>query len=172
MRQISCDEMVKFLDSYLGKQIEIGVSFPIWSVHTYQNFGLNNNEDVLTFYDAGNKTRQELVFNKDQIVEIMLTEGENIYDSVVSIELKHGKIDFCISSNPVKCFKCGKIIDVPYETKWSIQGTGGYDSKLDGDKLDIPVCDNCIFYDILGYQDGQFDEVGDVDEVGNVVYIH
>lgn len=158
MRKVNIQEMVKFLDGYLGKSVEIGVS-PIWSVQTYKSFRWENNEDTLKLYDGNFESdRQEIVIEKNQIVEITLSEGNDIYESVVTITLQNGRIDFTISSMPVKCFKCHKIIDEPYETKWSIQGVGGYGSNFENDKLDIPICDDCLYYDILGYKDGQFDE--------------
>ena len=156
MRKVDVQEMVRFLDGYLGKKIEVGIS-PVWLVQTYQHFGLNETENTFIFHDAGNENRQELAINKSQILEILLSEGEDVYDSVVSIELENGKIDFCISDMPVRCFKCHKIIDGPFETKWAIQGIGGYGSKFDGcGKMDIAVCDDCLYYKILGYVDGQF----------------
>jgi len=156
VRKIDVQEMIQFLGNYLGKQIEVGTN-PLWTVSTYQSFRWNDSEDTLTLYDGGNnsiRTRQEILVDKDQIVEIMLTEGEDIYGSVISIELQNHKIDFCISSMPIRCFKCRKIIDEPYETKWSIRGIGGYGSKFDNEKLDIPICDSCLYYKILGYKDG------------------
>lgn len=158
MRKVDVQEMVQFLDGYLGKQVEIGVS-PIWTVQTYQCFKWNNSEGELKLYDGGiDSSRQEIVIEKDQIVEIILSEGKDIYESVVGITLANGKIDFTISSMPVKCFKCHKIIDIPYETKWSIQGMGGYGSRFENDKLDIPICDSCLYYNILEYKDGEIDE--------------
>lgn len=157
MRDISVQEMVKFLDNYFGKQVEIG-TYPVWSVQTYNHFGLNNTENTIMFHDMGSNIRQELGIDKQQILNISLIEGEDIYDSVVSIELENSKIDFTISSMPVKCFKCHKIIEEPYDTKWTIQGVGGYGSKFEDEKLDIPVCDSCLYHDIFGYKDGQFDE--------------
>jgi hypothetical protein len=157
MRKIKIKEMVKFLENYLGKQIEIGVS-PLWSIQTYHHFNWTEIENTIMFYDAGDKERQEIVFDKDAIVEIILSEEKDIYESTISIVLKDNRIDFCISSIPVKCFKCHRIIEEPYDTKWSIQGIGGYGSKFENDKLNIPVCDNCLYYEILEYKDGQFDE--------------
>jgi len=157
MREINIQEMFQVLDEYLGKKVEVGTN-PIWSVNTYQSFNYADKDSVLVFSDGDYTGRQEILIDKDQITEIVLTEGKDIYSSVVSIELINGKIDFTISENPTKCRLCRNIIDLPYETKWSIKGTGNYGSKFEDEKLDIPICDSCLYYKILGYKDGQFDE--------------
>lgn len=158
LRKVDVQTLCKFLEGYLGKSVELGVS-PIWSIATYKSFRWQNTEDELKLYDGDfDASRQEMVIEKDQIVEIVLSEGKDIYESVVEIELVNGKIDFTISKEPTKCFKCHKIIDEPYETKWSIVGVGGYGSKFTEEKLDIPICDDCLYYKILGYIDGQFEQ--------------
>jgi len=86
-----------------------------------------------------------------------LSEGRDIYESVINIILQDGKIDFTISSMPIKCFKCHKIIDEPMETKWFIRGTGSYGSRFEDEKLDIAICDNCLYYEVLGYKDSDFE---------------
>ena len=157
MREIKIQEMFQVLDGYSGKKVEVGTN-PIWSVNTHQSFRYADKDSVLVFSDGDYSGRQEILIDKDQITEIMLSEGKDIYGSVVSIELINGKIDLCISENPTKCRLCHNIIDLPYETKWSIQGRGNYGSKFEDEKLDIPICDSCLYYNILGYKDGQFDE--------------
>ena len=158
MRKIDVQVMIQFLNGYLGKEVEIGTN-PLWTVNTYQAFRLKNDENELTFYDGEfNASRQEIVVSKNQIVEIVLSEGRDIYESVVTINLLNSRIDLTISSMPTKCFKCHSVIDIPYDTLWSIQGTGGYGSKFPDEKLDIPICDSCLYYNILGYKDGDFDE--------------
>jgi len=159
VREISLKHLIKFLDNYIGKQVELGTS-PIWTVQTFKSFQFTDSENELKLYDGNfDSSRQEIVIEKDKIVNIFLLEGETIYDSVVSINLQNGKIDFTISSMPVRCFKCHKVIDVPFETKWAIQGIGGYGSHFDGcGKLDIPICDDCLYFNILGLKDGEFDE--------------
>jgi len=153
MININFQEMIQALQSYLGKKVEIGTN-PLWSVNTYQSFKVLDTDNVLIFSDGDCNGRQELLVDKDQIVEIILTRGETIYNSVVSIKLINGEIDFCLSEMPTKCCLCRKIIDIPYETKWSINGIGNYGSKFEDEKLDIPVCDSCLYYKILGYKDG------------------
>jgi len=160
MREINVQEMCQVLDSYLGKRVEVGTNNPIWSVNTYQSFRFSDTDNVLIFSDYDVKNgRQELLVDKNQITEIILTEGKDIYSSVISIELINGQIDFCISEMPTKCYLCHKIIDTPYETRWSIGGgiTGGYGSKFEDDKLDIPVCEHCLCK-IIGCGDGEDSE--------------
>ena len=157
MREINVQEMFQVLNGYLGKKVEVGTN-PIWSVNTYQSFSYADKDSVLEFSDRDYSGRQEILVDKDQITEIILTEGKDIYGSVVSIELINGKIDLCISENPTKCRLCRNIIDLPDVTQWSIKGTGNYGANFIAEKLDIPICDSCLYYKILGYKDGPFDE--------------
>jgi hypothetical protein len=159
MRSITCEEMVKMVDMYSGKKVEISLTpSPIQSNNTYQHFRLRDIGDKLEFYDINiNKpTLQELIINKSDIKEIQYW-GSNAYDSVFIIKLENGSVEFCISENPIRCSKCGNILEPDCEQVWFLDQLGGYFSKLDMERITLNLCDDCLSI-ILGYDDGNLDE--------------
>ena len=158
MREINVQEMVTLSDTYTGKQVQVFMS-PIQSIksmNTYQQFKLVDDGDNLEFYDINiNKpTMQEMIIPKDTIKEINYFEGSNIYDSVFSIVLKNGQIDFTISEKPMVCKKCNKILDRHFDPSWQINKVGQYGSQWDNEKVIIDFCENCLL-EFLGYKVGE-----------------
>ena len=85
-------------------------------------------------------------------------KSDSIFDSVFSILLKDGRIDFCLDEKKIRCCKCQKVINTnAMEQIWSVSGHGGYLSRFDGEKLDLSLCDDCLA-EILGCEDGETDE--------------
>ena len=116
---------------------------------------MNSLDDVLAFYDKG-ESRQELRINKDKIIRIKYIEGKDIYNRTFSVFLDNDiTIDFCLDESPVICVCCKKEIEGFVDKAWKISGIGNYGSRLEGEVLDdIPICDDCLFFKVLGYTEG------------------
>lgn len=158
MRKINCQEMIHLSDSYAGKQVQVFL-YPIRSMNTYQQFRCCEDGDNVEFYDINiNKpTMQELIIPKDIIEEIQYFEGKNIYDSVFSIILNNGQIDFTISENPMICKKCNKILDRDFKPSWQINQVGSYGSQWDTERVIMDFCEECLV-DFLGLKVGEIIE--------------
>lgn len=161
MKEITCEEMNGILSNgFLGKKMEIGLSNPIWSVNTYRHFDFtydseNDKDDVLVLFDRDNEFPHQLRINKGQIDKILYLEGETIFNSTFSIFIGTDRIDICIDESPKYCCMCKKNISLdPYTSIWRITGVGNYGDKFfDSDKLNIPLCSDCLFYKVFGYTD-------------------
>lgn len=150
MRSVSYEESRELLNGFLGKQVEVDLSFPALSANTYKCFAWKDSADELKFYDRECEFPQGLIITRKDIKEIFYTEGKSIYSSVFTIILDELRIDMCVSEEPVKCCICDKVINVPIETNWKISGYGNYGSKFDGDQLDLDLCDDCLYGFLYG----------------------
>lgn len=160
MREITIRELITLSADYLGKQVEVAIS-PIYSTNNYSQFSAYETEEALILYDKNSKLQQELKIFKDLIVRILYFEGDNFFKTSISIFLNNeSRIDFCVSEKEIHCVKCGKTINTnPIATIWSIDGRGNYGSHFDDEELHVKLCDDCLYYDIFGYVDGQFDNI-------------
>lgn len=160
MRKITIQEMLSLSDSYSGLEVQVGLH-PIDSRNIYQNFKLRDIGDSIEFFEMSfqkpRESIQELIIPKDDIVEIVYFGDDNIYNTVFSIILKQGQVDFTINENPIYCKKCGKMFDKYFDQYWEINQMGGYSSRWDSEKVHIEFCDSCLteFLEI---------EVGETDE--------
>ena len=158
MREINVQEMLGLMDSFKGRQIEVDLH-PIRSSNTYHWFNAELLRDTVIFSDMDNDHPQELRFYKDEITEIDYVEGENVFQSVFTVNMVDStQIQLCVYELPVRCFKCQKILNLnPMENVWEINGTGGYGSHFDNERLNIKVCDDCL-YEMIGDKVGELCE--------------
>jgi len=156
VKEITYQELLTLSQTFIGRKVELALSSPVFSVNTYQYFNLHSSDDVLAFYDRG-ETRQELRIDKDKISKILYVEGESIYNRTFSVFLNNQiSIDFCLDESPILCVCCKKEV-VDFKDKcWKIHGVGSYGSRLEGENLvdGIPICDDCLFFKVLGYAEG------------------
>ena len=151
MREVNVQEMISLLGSFQGKQIEVDLH-PLRASNTYHWFNAELFRDTVIFSDMDSNHPQELRFFKQDIIEIDYVEGENVFNSVFTISMKDStQIQLCVYERPVRCFKCQKILNLnPMENVWEINGTGGYGSHFDSERLNIKVCDDCLYEMIYG----------------------
>jgi hypothetical protein len=156
MRQITYEEFGQLVDDYSGKMVQVSI-YPIRSLNTYQHFRCRDIGDNLEFYDINfdKPTMQEMIISKDNIKEILYTDGKNVYETEFSIVLENGEIELEISEEPVLCCKCGKLLDDYHEPFWKIDQTGDYGSRWDCERLHLEFCDNCLA-EFVGYDDQGF----------------
>lgn len=156
MREISYDQLLTLSKTFTGRKVELALSSPVWSANTYQYFNLEELDDVLVFHDMG-EARQELRIDKDKITKINYVEGKSVYNTTFSVFLNNDiSIDFCLDESPVLCVCCKKEV-IDFKDKcWKIHGVGSYGSLLEGENLvdGIPICDDCLFFKVLGYVEG------------------
>jgi hypothetical protein len=162
-KEISCEEMGNILNNqgFLGKKMEVGLSYPIYCTNTYHHFdyefqSINDKYDTLVLYDRNKEFPHEIKISKNTIDKIVYSKGETIFDTAFSIITKTDRIDFCIAERKIHCCHCGKMINEdPWASIWKISGVGNYGDKyFDGDNLkDIPLCSDCLFYKVFGYTD-------------------
>ena len=158
-QEINVQEMGSLLKGYQGKRVSVGID-PIWAENTYQKFSFDmyGPDDNIIFYDMQRDVPQELHIIKENIEKILYMASDSRFDSVFSIFLKDGRIDFCLDEKKIRCCKCRELINIdPMATIWSVSGCGNYGSKFEGEKLNLSLCDNCLGK-ILGYEDGETSE--------------
>jgi hypothetical protein len=162
MENITIQQLLTITQQFIGKKVEVSINHPI-STNTYSCFGICLDDDCILLYDK-DKSPQELKIPFSSIVKILYFEGENFFEMGFSIFLdNNSSIDFCISEEKITCVKCGKVINLdPYATIWGIKGAGNFGSHFDGEKIHVHLCDDCLYYDIFGYVDGQFDNVEEI----------
>ena len=113
-----------------------------YDAHTYNQLILMDStmENCKTFIHLDN-------------IERIVSVSEDVYDDVLYIKTTH--YDFyinCIEEKPElpKCRKCGREINVPEETIWSIHGMANYGSRYDDWEDNMAVnsmifCDDCVY---------------------------
>lgn len=153
-REINVQEMGKLLEGYNSRKVSMSIS-PIWSENTYQKFAydLYDTDDRILFYDRQSDVPQELHIVKDNIEKILYMPSDSVFETVFTIVLKEGRIDFCLDEKRLRCCKCKKVVNLnPMETVWKISGSGNYGSVFENESLELSLCDNCLAT-LLGCKD-------------------
>jgi hypothetical protein len=152
MKEITTNELLTLTQQFVGKKVEVGLQQP-YSTNTYSQFSICKNEEEIVMYDLNRKTPHELRINIETISRILHSEGENFFQTSFSIFLNNEtSIDFCVDEERITCCKCGKVINLdPFATAWNISGQGNYGSHFDNQKLNMYICDDCLYHDVLGY---------------------
>jgi len=152
MREVTVQQMLGLISlSFQGKQIEVDLS-PIQSSNTYHWFKAELLRDMIVFSDMDNNHPQELRFYSEDVIEIDYVEGENVFQSVFTINMKDNtQIQICVYEEPVRCFRCQKIVNLNLrENVWEVNSSGGYGSHFDSERVCIKVCDDCMYEFIYG----------------------
>jgi hypothetical protein len=159
--EITIQELLTLSNPFLGKKVEVATSSPIHTKNTYSLFGICQDENSIIIYDKNLKQSQELRISIPTISKILYMEGDNFFETTFSVFLNNDiKIDFCTTEEPIRCCQCGNIINLdPYATIWNVSGYGNYGSHLDGESMNVKLCDDCMFYDVLGYTDEMFNNM-------------
>jgi len=152
VKEISINELFIQMSKFQGYQIEIDL-YPVQSSNTYYWFSFKEIDDAIEFLDRDNNYPQMLRIFKDDIIEILYSEGKNIFDSVFTLNMKNEQqIQICVYEEPVRCYKCQKIVNLDKnEFVWKVDGSGGYLSHFDGDgRICINICDDCFYEFVYG----------------------
>ena len=151
MREININEMFDLMSKFQGKQIEVDLS-PIQASNTYHWFKAELLRDMIVFSDMDNNTPQMLKFYSEDVIEIDYVEGENVFQSVFTINMIDGtQIQICVYEEPVRCFRCGLILNEGRRnTVWEVNSSGGYGSHFDSERVCVKICDDCIYEFIYG----------------------
>lgn len=161
------NELVKELKTFNGKKVELSFeNSSTDTVNTYLNFisrleesdnsdELNENKDntYLSLFDYDSK--------KDETIQVLSVEASNIngYEVLGSnINLKvcdinlddSSQISICLSDKLPSCCACGKIFENYDDTIWKISGYGGYLSRFDSERLELNLCDDCLYELLYG----------------------
>ena len=152
MRKIDVQQLITLSDSYTGKEVQVSLS-PIQSQNIYKQFKCRDIGNSIEFYEISfdKPSAHELLINKEDIVEIQYFEDDNIYNTVFSIMLNQGQVDFTISEKPLNCRKCGKLLDKYFDQCWVIDQVGVYGSQWDNQKVSIELCEDCLM-EFLEYE--------------------
>jgi len=157
IQTLTTSEFLTQLLKFQGRQIEVDIdlSSPIRISNTYHWFSVNEINDSIEFNDLDNDHPQLLTFFKSDITDITYIEGENIFHSVFTIDLKDNQqIQLCVYEQPELCHICRKIINLNFmENTWDINGSGGYGSHFDGERLSIKICDDCMYNIVNAHRD-------------------
>lgn len=151
IKEITINEMFKEMNKFLGRHIEIDLS-PIQSQNTYHWFSFKEVNQAIEFIDLDNDHPQLLSVFKDDILEIIYSEGKNIFDSVFTLNMKNDQqIQICVFEEPIKCYRCQRIVNFnKNEFVWKVDSSGDYFSHFDGDKLSLKICDDCMYEFVYG----------------------
>ena len=150
------NELVKELKTFNGKKVEVNFENGSTDITTtYLNFIVKLEDELLLMYDCDSTSGDMLHILDINIIDIQDYEvqGRNINLRVFDIKLKSSKISLCLSDKLPSCCKCGKIFEDYLDTIWKVQGIGNYMSHFDGERLDLDLCDNCL-YELLYGKDG------------------
>jgi hypothetical protein len=150
MKEISCQELIQLTDGYSGKNVELSLS-PIQLRSIYQKFKCRDIGNEIEFWDFQiGKVLNELTISKDDIEKIICSGENDIYKSVFTIVLHNGnKIDLTVCESPVKCYKCGLILEKYYQPVWHINQVGQYGSQWDNERMVVDICDDCLLEFLL-----------------------
>lgn len=152
-REITIQEMFILMNNqFQGRQMEIDLS-PILSSNTYNLFSVKEIKDVIQFDDLDQDHPQLLKFHKQDIEKILYKEGKNVFESVFTFDMKDSQqIEVCIYEEPIYCYKCQRILNLSRDSEvaWEINGMGGYSSHFDGERLNMKVCDDCMYKFVYG----------------------
>lgn len=153
MKEITIPEMLILMNSqYQGRHMEIDLS-PVQSANTYHWFSVNEIKDMIEFEDLDPDHPQLLKFYKQDIEKILYSEGKNVFESVFTLNMKDlTQIQICVYEEPMHCYRCHKILNLSNDSEvaWEINGFGGYSSHFDGERLDMKVCDDCMYEFVYG----------------------
>lgn len=136
------------LNQFKGRRCEIVlINHPLYATYIYQLFNFEIDEEYLIFKDE-TESESNTTIELSKIIEVKNLNVDNIYNNVVDIKTN----DFILSITLLeeqpeypRCFKCGNKIKTPEDSIWNISGSGNYGSHYDGEKLNINICDNCMY---------------------------
>lgn len=165
-RQITIQEMFNLMDQqFQGRQIEIDLS-PIRSANTYHWFSFKEVRDAIEFVDLDNNHPQMLSIFKDDILDIIFSEGKTLFENVFTLNMKSdSQIQICVYELPVYCCKCFKVLNLDkMNTVWEVNSSGGYGSHFDGEgNICIKVCDDCMYEFVYGQKYVDLDDLDSFD---------
>lgn len=143
---------LELLNQFKGRRCEISlINHPLYATYIYQTFNYEVEEECLNLKDE-TESECNTTIELNRIIEIKNLNVKNVYDDVVDIKTGDFVLSITLLEEKPKyprCFKCRKEIKIPEESIWNINGFGNYGSHYDGDKLNINVCDDCM-YDFIG----------------------
>lgn len=136
------------LNQFKGRRCEITlINHPLYVTYVYQSFNFEVDEEYLNLKDE-TESESNTTIELRKIIEVSSLNVNDIQNDVIDIKTNNFILSITLLEEQPeypRCFKCGKKIKTPEDSIWNISGSGNYGSHYDGDKININVCDNCMY---------------------------
>jgi hypothetical protein len=140
--------MISLLPAYQGKRVEIFIhsktSPHVKTTYNQFNFYTTDNDNDIVLIDNPYEDTQSLCIKTSDIDKIEYCDSKDVYDTYFEIIGKDFEVELSVVDNRPRCCRCFKKLEDIKDMNFRILGTGGYGGKLDGESVEVHLCEDCL----------------------------